>query len=206
MTTATPHDRSRTLLRGDSFRPARVARVLLAVTLVLALLGAVSRLAPALLASKIVNLDDELTVPAVYSTFLLLGAGCLGLLLPAPVYRLFGVGLLAMAADELFEIHEWLETRLATDWQILYLPVFLVGAVLIVVVFVRARREDGHAGRLLVLGSACWAVSQILEKLQWEGDVQQPGYTAMMLTEETLEMLGTVGFLIALLILLRKRG
>jgi hypothetical protein len=63
------------------------------------------------------------------------------------------------------------------------------------------RRDAPAAVPVLAAGAVAWGVSQVLEAVQWDGDVKQPGYDYMMFVEEVLEMLGTVGFIVALLML-----
>jgi hypothetical protein len=47
-----------------------------------------------------------------------------------------------------------------------------------------------------VAGGACWALAQVLEKLQWVDGAPRPDlYVGMMLTEEALEIIGSTLFL-----------
>lgn len=185
------------------------AAVLLLATAVVAVAGAlaVGVLPAGTPAQRLLHPDLELQLPAVYSALLLASAGVLTLLAAhgSAAYVVMGVGLVAFGLDELFWLHERLEAGLGVDWQVLYLPV-AVAALGVLVVVVRGLRSAPRARTALLAGAACWAASQVLEALQWDGDVQRPGYGYMMIVEESLEMFGTVGVILAMLLLLRREG
>ena len=65
----------------------------------------------------------------------------------------------------------------------------------------RMRHDAPRALPVLAAGTAAWVVSQVLELFEWHGAVKQPRYGYMMFAEEVLEMLGSVGFIVALLML-----
>ena len=97
-----------------------------------------------------------------------------------------------MAVDEEMAIHEALERATGVDWQTLFAPVIAVAAIAFVWV---VRGIDRREVRwLLVAGAAAWGTAQLFEKLEWHGAVPQPHYKAFMLSEETLEMLGSTLF------------
>jgi hypothetical protein len=153
--------------------------------------------------------DAEFQFPAFYSAALLLGAGVLGVLLSRRGlgYLVLGLGLLYMAVDELVSIHEEMETATGVDWEVLYLPVFGLAAVVLVGLFRRTRQLVPAAVPWLAAGMSCWVVSQVLEFVEWDGDVMRAGYRYMMFTEEISEVLGTLGILLALLqVLLPSTG
>jgi hypothetical protein len=184
----------------------RVAVVLGLAIAVLATLGAVEAWRPQSALTSF-DLDGERNVPAVFSALLLLACAALVLWLPRTVvprpvaFVLSGV--LALASlDEATEIHEKLEQRLDVDWQVLYLPVFLA-AVVVWSLLVAGLRRNGFGVRLVLASAGCWAASQVLEALQWEDEGPAPGYTWMMVTEETLEMAGSALLLVALLVVFR---
>lgn len=149
------------------------------------------------------DLDEERTVPAFFTSLLLIACAAVALRLPRSVVSR-GVAiafacLLALASlDELAEVHEKLERRLDVDWQLLYIPVF-AAAVAVLALFMMALRRNGLGLGLVLASAACWAGSQVLEAIQWEDDGPAPGYTWMMVTEETLEMVGSALLLLALL-------
>ena len=188
-------------LRPGAFRVA-VGLVSLTLAVVLAVLVAGAwgdgRL------GELLEPDAELQVPAFFSAGLLVVAGVLGVLLSRRGlgYLFLGMGLLAMAVDELVSVHERLEAGAGVDWQVLYLPAFGVAAVVLVRLFRRTRQLVPAAVLWLAGGMGCWVVSQVLEFVQWDGDVQRAGYRYLMFTEEILEMLGTLAILLALLQLL----
>lgn len=149
------------------------------------------------------DLDEERTVPAVFTALLLVACAAVALRLPRSlVSRAVAIafaGLLVLASlDELAEVHEKLERRLDVDWQILYIPVFAVAAI-VLALFMAGLRRNGIGLGLVIASAACWAGSQVLEAVQWEDDGPAPGYTWMMVTEETLEMAGSALLLLALL-------
>jgi hypothetical protein len=50
-------------------------------------------------------------------------------------------------------------------------------------------------------GAGVWTVAQLFEKLEWHGAIEQSHYRALMLSEETLEMLGSTLFAAAFAVL-----
>ena len=146
--------------------------------------------------------DREARLPGIYSGLLLLVGAVFAWSLgsTARIYRLFGVGLASLAIDESLSVHERLEALTGIDWQILYGPVILVGGLVLVLLVRRMISDRREAVPWLAAGIVSWGVSQVLEMLQWDGDVKRPGYTLMMFAEESLEMLGTVAIIVALVI------
>lgn len=186
--------------------PRAVAVVLGAAIALLAVLGAIYAWEPRAALGRF-DLDEERTVPAYFSAFLLAACAVLALCLPRAVLSrpaaLVFTGLLALASlDELIEIHERLERRLDVDWQLLYVPVFAAGVVVLVLFGVGLRRQ-GYRLELLLASAACWGGAQLFEKLEWEDEGRAPGYTWMMLIEETLEMAGSALLLLTLLAVVR---
>jgi hypothetical protein len=147
---------------------------------------------------------DENSFPVYFSSALLAA----GMLASISVGRLdaarsarwlaFAFVLGEMSLDEAFEIHERLEALAGIDWQILYIPLVLLAAA--TWWFVVGNSEQ--RGRLcLALGAAAWMASQVFEHFEWlPGNVKAPYYGAMMVSEELLEMSGSLVFLIALLL------
>lgn len=187
---------------GDWLEPRRAAALLGLSIGVLATLGGLHawRSQPWLSAF---DLDGERNVPALFSAALLVACAALALALPRSVASLrtsllFAAVLVFASLDEATEIHESLERKLDADWQLLYIPVFIAAAVVGVLIVVGLRRSG--LGVTLVLASAgCWIASQALEALQWADDGRAPGYTWMMVVEETLEMTGSALLVVALL-------
>jgi hypothetical protein len=190
----------------DLLDPRRVAIALGVAIAGLAVLGVIFAWEPRPALARF-DLDEERTVPALFTALLLVASAVLALRLPRSVVsRGVGLvlsGLLVLASlDEAAEFHERLERRAGVDWQLLYLPVFLavlVGFGLLVL----GLRRSGFGLGLVLAAAACWAVAQSLEALQWEEDGPAPGYTWMMVTEETLEMAGSALLLLALLTVVR---
>ena len=155
------------------------------------------------------DLDGERNVPGLFSALLLLACAVLAFLLPrsvAPraVALIFSGALVLASLDEATEIHEKLERRLDVDWQLLYIPVF-VAAVVVWSLLVAGLRRNGFSLTLVLASAACWIASQALEALQWEDDGPAPGYTWMVVVEETLEMTGSALLLLALLTVVGAR-
>jgi len=154
------------------------------------------------------NLDQEKTGPAIFSA-LLLAAGGLAFLSAVLMRRTsrwttpLALLLLLMAGDEFLLWHESLERSTGVDWQVLYAPIILAGGASALLVLWRLR--GGVAAAFLGLGCFAWAVSQVLEALQWDGDRINPGYRFMMPLEEVLEMGGSALFLLAALSILRAQ-
>ncbi len=163
-------------------------------------------------ALAVLNLNGEGTVPAFFSAFLLAAAGALALriaLLPACSPRRGWLALgglfLFMYGDEAEAIHEALERRWGIDWQVLYLPVFaLAGAVFLVLL--RSIWHHRSAARLFLAGAALWGAAQPLEALQNDSHGRPVRlFGELVLGEETLEMLGSLAFVVGLLTLLEQR-
>ncbi len=101
-----------------------------------------------------------------------------------------------MALDEVLGLHERLERFARVDWRLLYAPLIAVAAL----AWWRLLRSWGlrrKQGLLLLVGSLCWGVSQVLEAAQWDGGVRHTHYLILMVTEEILEVTGSAAFLLA---------
>ena len=155
------------------------------------------------------NLDGEMNLPAAFSGLLLVAASALGFLVAAvgrsagikaryvaPVALLLGY----MSLDEVMSFHERLESFTGIDWQTLYAPVFLVAAVLAVLLLPELRPFP-PAIVLFLAGGGSWAAAQVIEKLQWSGDHLLVPWS--IVPEETLEMTGSLLFLLGFLVVLR---
>jgi hypothetical protein len=202
MTVSEPDTAVGRFLVARRWGPRRVAVVLVSLTLLLEVffLVAVKWGGPGL--SHFADPDAENQFPALYSSVLDLLPGVVGVLLARRhwAYLLLGLGMVYMAFDEWYAIHERLEEAAGVDWMLLYAPVAVIGAVALVGVVRSARRDRPRAVPVFALGVGCWVVAQALEVLEWDGDTKRPGYLAMMASEELLEMLGSVVILLALLL------
>lgn len=157
---------------------------------------------------------ESYNVPTLYSSalsaFAAVVAATLGRAEGVHLVRWFiFTGVLAhMAIDELLQIHERLERLSGVSWQTLYIPMFVLAAV----VWWRVMRQlEPKARVLLMLGAAMWAVSQSLEHMEWLAEGRRaPHYNVMMAPEELMEMIGSLLFLLAMLVaretLLLERG
>jgi hypothetical protein len=163
---------------------------------------------------NVLDLDAERTLPATFSSGLLLW-GCLmafalaraaaRLGIRPALLRAFGVLLAYMGVDELVAIHEKLEAWVEVDWQVLYLPVALAAAVAWVGVLLVLRRV-GRGALLLVGGALVWTLSQVLEAVEYGGFNSDGQLVAAWaaLPEEILEMIGSALFAFALLLACRQ--
>jgi hypothetical protein len=190
--------------RTEPRLPARLRRLAVALAVAIGLLGVVGTIfviEPASWLERF-DLDGERTVPAALSSLLL--AASAAALLPL-VRRRVGIAAILFAAlltfaalDEAVEIHERIEGDVDRDWQLLYLPGFAATAALWLVVLGRLPQEG--PSRLLFVGSgAAWVAAQLLEAVQWDDEGPRPAYSAMMVSEEMLEMAGSAALLLALL-------
>lgn len=145
------------------------------------------------------DLDLENSTASAFSAFLLLLAAAASVLVAASrscrgarwPWLLAAAGLTTLAVDERRMIHERLESAAATDWQVLYLPIFVAGGVLGVVLF-RQLRISRLAPHLFLGAASLWGLAQILESVQWDGDQQTDHYEELMVVEELAEMSGSL--------------
>ena len=154
-------------------------------------------------------LDNEDTFPAAFSGALLLAASVLALLVasrrPPGRHRYFWIGTGAvlgfMALDEVWTIHERLEGGTGVDWQLFYIPIALVAGIVLLGAL-RDMAATRGAAALFVAGGLAWLIAQVLEDLQWDGDVLL--HEGMIVPEEVLEMVGSLLFGLAALVVLRR--
>ncbi|MCP3975661.1 MAG: hypothetical protein GY720_14340 [bacterium] len=178
-----------------SIRPSTATLVAGCGILVFVILGTLQRtLYPDWRAA---NLDSEASVATVFAAVLLWAAAISWILValidrPRRWYMAGWSALLVlMALDEANAFHEALERRMEVDWQILYLPILLLGGVMwwrVVMRWVPSRIAS-----LLLAGAGTWAVTLILELVQnWGGPpVRASIYDPTMIAEEGLEMIGS---------------
>jgi hypothetical protein len=176
------------------------------------------------------SLDGEYTVPAFYSTGLLLGAAGFAVAAsrgrpPADRRALLVVAavLAFLGLDELVSVHERLDTRISMDWQVLYLPLAVCFGWAAWQV-ARCLGREGSGARLLFAGVAAWMAAQLLEALAFadltpglvnaEGKTSQQindathslAFYAMSIPEELLEMTGSLLFAVAFASAVRRRA
>jgi hypothetical protein len=155
------------------------------------------------------HLINERTIPAFFSAALLAAGGAAAYVAGSwrvsgarTEWLIFGFVLFLMGLDEVGQLHEKVEKWTGTDWQTVYLPVFLGAAV----VWWRLMRVIDRDLRVLLAGGAvAWAISQALEFLQYDSqDRRVAGFEPMAITEEMLEMVGSTLFLLAIVVALRR--
>ena len=156
------------------------------------------------------NLDSEVSLATRFSSGLL-WAGALWWVMVALTVRPRSVALWAwslimawLALDEGSAVHEQLERWSGIDWQILYLPVMGLAAV-VWLALVRRYRLDRGVVVLLVAAAAAWGTALMLELVQnWGGEpVQAAIYNPTMIAEEALEMIGSAVLLRAAILALQ---
>jgi hypothetical protein len=204
----------------------RVALIAAAGILVVWLAGVAH--ATELVSLPVLNLDKEGTVPQAYSGLLLLSAAGAAFAAarvgvePRRALYIVAAVFAFMSLDEVFRLHEALDDALDFDWQVLYLPVFVLAVVGWAGV-ARAIGPDSRARLGWIAGAACWGVAQVLEFFQWEGRVRPGGiewsqlsdaevekkltetaYLVKMIPEELLEMCGSLLFALVLWSLLAR--
>jgi hypothetical protein len=191
--------------------PRRLGLAAAAAILVLGLLGGLDYLGAPL---GPFDLDAELTVPAAFSAALLLAASVLALRLAASegrprrtrsegprsrtllALRALGAFFAFMALDEIAVLHEHMDDWFGIDnWVLGYLPLAALAGVAWLAVLVRL---DRGSRRLWAAGAAAWVLAAVLE-LPTQGGGRIPLYGPMMVSEELLEMAGSVGLGLALL-------
>lgn len=158
------------------------------------------------------NLDGEFTVPAAISGLALLAAAALALLLARSGSALqrrsafagLGVFLAAMAADEIWAVHEKLEGAVGVDWQVLYAPAVLVAGASWLIAYPAFRRLGGRGVAFFLAAPGAWLASQAVEKVQWDGDRLVHPWT--IVPEEALELTGSLLFIAAFLQLIRAHA
>ena len=185
-------------LQGAVSDPRRVGRWCFSAIAVAGVLGILQRVLPAFPLSHVLDLDFE-WVPAAFLSAGLLVAAALSWwqLHDAWPARAFASLLAVMSFDELCGLHEWLEKATGVDWELLYAPVVAVAAVGALTLLLRW--GPGRVSGLLVAGGGCWFVAQVLEALEWDGDVERPHYAFYMVPEELLEMSGSALLLLCAL-------
>lgn len=175
-----------------------------------------------LVSLPIFDLDKEGTIPQAYSGLLLIAAATAAFVaarVGAPPRRallILAAVLIYMSFDEVFRIHETLDSELNVDWQLLYLPI--VALALIGWIVVEREIRDRRTDRALWIGAAaCWVIAQALEVSQWHGhlrpgtihgeglsaaalehELSRPSYLLKMLPEELLETCGSLLFAVVL--------
>ena len=175
-----------------------------------------------LVSVPIFDLDKEGTIPQAYSGLLLIAAAAAAFVaarVGAPPRRallILAAVLIYMSFDEVFRIHETLDSELNVDWQLLYLPI--VALALIGWIGVEREIRDRRTDRALWIGAAaCWVIAQALEVWQWHGhlrpgtihgeglsgtalehELSRPSYLLKMLPEELLETCGSLLFAVVL--------
>jgi hypothetical protein len=107
-----------------------------------------------------------------------------------------------MSLDELTVIHEHLETLTGIDWQLLYVPLVIPGAVAAIVVLRELYETKLLSAILFAGGIVCWVVSQLFEHLEWSS-ATEPIHPGLIPPEEILEMTGSCLFGFAALVAIR---
>ena len=191
-------------------QPRRVTTVLFGAIAVFCVLGALDR--AGIMPGSVFDLDGEGKPPALYSALLLFSGGVLSALVGmhesesghSKRWMALGAFLVFMAVDEAITFHEILQARLNTDWQVLYLPVAAAGGIAWLLVLQRLWPQ-ARERLLFVLGAVAWFVAQMDERIQSNPvDGRVEGYGTLATIEETLELVGSALWIMALHLVLRR--
>lgn len=150
-------------------------------------------------ALRLFNLDGERNVPSGFSALLWVSVATLAFLVgraqplaAGRAWKLLSVPFFLLAVDEFAEVHEHLQYYAGIDWQILYAPLALAGAVLWVVIG-RRLRDLGTGFWAFICATACILAAQPLEALEIDSHANpRPGFRVMVVSEEMLEMLAAL--------------
>jgi hypothetical protein len=210
-----PHSQTASASLASLPKTMAAARVLGALVVLMAVLGAIDA---AVTDVHLFDIEGELkdgpSLMVVVSGGVLFVAAALAFKVarseanstssPAPWYLIAGL-FAFMGVDELLTIHEHLDAWTGIAWQVLYLPVVLVGAAAWWILFQRLRTSDIRLATGWALAAGFWAFSQFLEVLFVKAGV---GPNALKLdvlmppVEEVSELTGSSLFLLVSLALL----
>ena len=150
------------------------------------------------------ELDDTFSIPTLYSGGVLLVLVWVTASVALDRYRngrspwvFVGLALIFLeaSADEMVEIHERIGNALPGDWEILYIPVFVLAGLLWLAVY---RELAGRPEQTLWLAAAvCFVGALVLEAYAQggTGESGRPGSGVFGAFEELLEPLGTTLFI-----------
>jgi hypothetical protein len=195
--------RAEEIVSGLSVRTLAIAAV--ALISLFAILGAIIKANdPGGLFQRLFELGGERNAPALFSAALLVFAAGIAYLLSsaeseASRWRLLAGLYIFIALDETFWVHERLQLWTGVDWQVLYLPV----AAAAVVIYLRVLPlvwPNRVTRAMFLAGTFAWAFVWLMEALRrvkffWIGP-----------SEEIAEMVGSLLFGLALLVLLQYRN
>src|SRR3954463_6255626 len=153
-------------------RLRRLALALLAGTVIVGALGAYQVAADG---PRVLSLDYERTIPALWSGGVLWLAALAALLVATgdgvagPRWPWIGLAALFafMGVDEISSIHERIAHLTGLRWEIPYIPVFVGAAAVGLAALLRLYRERPALAAGFALGGATWAGSQVFEVIQW---------------------------------------
>ena len=206
VTTARASWLTRLLDRAAEFALAQPRRRVITTLVVgiglMAILGTFQRLGWGF---SLFDFDGEGKPPAAWSALVLASGGVLGILVgrrgsePARRFTVFGSFLIFMSLDEAIEFHERAQSLLHVDWQKLWAPFILIGAIAWCYVL-RRLWPMARERAMLLTGAAFWLISQIDERYQSNhASGRVKGYGALSGVEEILEVSGSALFLLAML-------
>jgi hypothetical protein len=158
---------------------------------------------------SLLDLDGEYNIPAAFSALLLLVASGLSLLLYETDHDTdwAAIGLCVLFAymgiDEGTEIHERLDELTGVNWQLLYVPLVVGGAICWLSVVRHLWDRAREPALILVGGAAAWIVAQMFEGMQ-RGENHVLLHKWMIIPEELLEMCGSALFGLGLLLAVRR--
>ena len=150
------------------------------------------------------ELDDTFSIPTLYSGGLLLVLAGVTASVALDRHRdgrspwvFVGLALIFLeaSADELVEIHERIGNALPGDWEVLYIPVFVLAALLWLAVY---RELAGRPEQTLWLAGAVAFVGALALEAYAQGGTGESGLAGSVVVgafEELVEPLGTTLFI-----------
>ena len=185
-----------------------VRGVAVAIFVVIAVLGALGAFHLYVRNVPMLDLDSELTVPMYFNGgLLLLAAGLAALRGRADTqsrtrWRLLAGFFLFMSFDEIGALHETISHGVGLYWQVLYVPIMLIGGVAWLGAVLSSRNHP-PAPLLFIVGAGCYVLAQSLESLQWGGGEPLGAFKWTSIPEELLEMSGVALWCLAILVGIR---
>jgi hypothetical protein len=174
-----------------------------AATALFGVLGAIDIGGPDL---RILDLNEEQTLPAYFSSLLLLTAAALALLVSrlepgsARVWLAWAVVLAILAFDEAAEAHERLQYHLDVSTLVALAPVIVLAGVVGLAVL-RRIWDDVAARHLMLAGAAAWALALVLDRAHHPNGTK---LDYLLVAEEMIEMGGSTLIALSLLGLARR--
>ena len=155
---------------------------------------------------RILELNEEQTLPAYFSSLLLWAAAGLAVLVsqlapgPARLWLLWAVALVILAFDEAGEAHERLQYHLDVSTLVALSPIIVVAGVTGLAVL-RRIWDFAAARNLMLVGAAAWVLALVLDRAHHPNGTN---LDYLIVAEEMVEMGGSILIALSLLGLARR--